>query len=191
MRQPENNLTPSPMVETSRTPEPYRSRTAHVAPVLLVAAWGVAWIGWHASQHAEVHLLFQTLALAESVIALLLRGRKPVGALVGILIAYLGFQLDPLLLPALLIALFTVATFRERQTVLLATAATATTVTALPLTGRASIDLAGYLVPRLLAVAAAATIGLMAPGRAIGGPGARRPDASRRWSAGRAARSRG
>jgi hypothetical protein len=163
MRQPENNLAPSRLIEISRTPKRYRSSTAvHLAPVLFVAAWGVAWIGFHASEHAYVHLLFQTLALAESASALLLRRRKPVGALAGILITYLAFQLDPLLLPPLLIALFTVATFRERRTVLFATAATATTVVALPLTGRASIDLAGYLVPRLLAVAAAATIGLWA-----------------------------
>ena len=163
MRQPESNLTRSRTIEISRTPKPYRSRTAaHLAPVLVVAAWGVAWIGLHASQHAYVHSLFQTLALAESVIALLLRRRKPVGALVGILIAYLAFQLDPLLLPPLLIALFTVATFTERQTVLFATVATATTIAALPLTGRASIDLAGYLPPRLLAVGAAATIGVWA-----------------------------
>ena len=163
MRQPENNLMSSRMIEISRTPKPYRSRTAaHLAPVLLVAVWGVAWIGFHASQRAYVHSLFQTLALAESVIALLLRGRKPVGALVGILIAYVAFQLDPLLLPPLLIALFTVATCGERQTVLFATAATATTVVALPLTGRASTDLAGYLVPRLLAVGSAAAIGVWA-----------------------------
>lgn len=162
MRQPENNLTPSRVIEISRTPKAYRSTTAvQLAPVLLVAAWGGAWIGFHASPHAYVHSLFQTLALAESVIALLLRGRKPFGALVGILIAYLAFQLDPLLLPPLLIALFTVATLTERRTVLLATAA-ATTVAALPLTGRASTDLAGYLLPRLLAVATAAAIGLWA-----------------------------
>jgi hypothetical protein len=162
MRQPQNNLTLSRVIGISRTPKPYRSRTAvHLAPVL-VAAWEIAWIGFHASQRAYMHSLFQTLALAESVIALLLRGRKPVGALAGILMAYLAFQLDPLLLPPLLIALFSVATFRERQTVLFASTATATTVAALPLTGRASIDLAGYLVPRLLAVAAAATIGLWA-----------------------------
>jgi hypothetical protein len=98
----------------------------HVVPVLLVAAWGVTWIGFHASQRDYVYSLFQTFALAESATALLLWGRKPVGALVGILIAYLAFQLDPLLLPPLLIALYTVATSRERQTVLFATAATAT-----------------------------------------------------------------
>jgi hypothetical protein len=128
--------------------------------VTLVAAWGIAWIACHTSSDAYAHVLFQTLALAESVIALLLRRRKPVGALIGILVTYFAFQLDPLLLPALLIALFTVATLTERRPALLATAATATTVAALPLTGRASIDLAGYLLPRLLAVSAAAATGL-------------------------------
>jgi hypothetical protein len=150
------------MIEISRTPNRYRRWTAlHLAPVLLVAAWGVAWIASHASQQAYVHTLFQTLALAESVIALLLRRRKPVGALIGILIAYFAFQLDPLLLPPLLIALFTVAAVGGRRTVLLATAATASAVAALPLTGRASIDIAGYLL-RLVGVAAAAVIGLRA-----------------------------
>jgi hypothetical protein len=150
------------MIEITRTPNRYRGRTAiHVAPVLLVAAWGAAWIASHASQQAYVHTLFQTLALAESVIALLFRRRKPVGALIGILVAYFAFQLDPLLLPPLLIALFTVAAVGGRRTVLLATAATASAVAALPLTGRASIDLASYLL-RLVGVAAAAVMGLRA-----------------------------
>jgi hypothetical protein len=150
------------MIEISRTPRRYASRTAvHLVPVLLVAAWGTAWIASHAAQQAYTHTLFQTLALAESVTALLLRRRKPVGSLVGILIAYFAFELDPLLLPPLLIALFTVAAVAERRTALLATAATATTVAALPLTGRASTDLAGYLL-RLLAVVATAAIGLRA-----------------------------
>ena len=151
------------MIAITHTPKRYRSSTAvDLAPALLVAAWGVAWIAFHASQHTGVHTLFQTLVLAESVTALLLRRRKPVGALVGILIAYFAFELDPLLLPPLLIALFTMATLRERRAALLAAAATGTAVVALPLTGRASVDLAGYLLPRLLAVAAATAIGLWA-----------------------------
>jgi hypothetical protein len=151
------------MIEAHIPTKRHGSRTVvDLAPVLLVAVWGVAWIGLHASEHTGVHTLFLTLALAESVIALLLRRRKPVGALLGILVAYFLFELDPLLLPPLLIALFTVATLADRRTVLLTTAATAATVAALPLTGRASVDLAGYLVPRLLAVAAAAAIGLRA-----------------------------
>ena len=151
------------MIDAHLPNKRHGSRTVvDLAPVLLVAAWGVAWIGLHASEHTRVHTLFQTLVLAESVIALLLRRRKPVGALLGILVAYFAFELDPLLLPPLLIALFTAATLRERGTVLLAAAATAATAAALPLTGRASVDLAGYLVPRLLAVAAAAALGVWA-----------------------------
>jgi hypothetical protein len=170
MRQPATNVKQSPirnpdprMTEISRRRNRYGSRTAvRLAPVVLVAAWGVAWIAAHASQHAYMHTLFQTLALAESVIALLLRRRKPVGALVGILVAYLAFQLDPLLLPPLLIALFTVATRTARRTVLLATATAASTAAVPLLTGRASIDLVGDLLPRLLAVATTAVIGLWA-----------------------------
>jgi len=153
----------SRMIEISRAPKRYANGTAcHLGPALLVAAWGVAWIGFQVLQHVGAHTLFQTLALAESVIALLLRRRKPVGSLLGILIAYFAFQLDPLLLPPLLIALLTMATVTERRTALLATAATAIAVVALPLTGRGPIDLAGSLLPRLLAVAAAAAIGLWA-----------------------------
>ena len=131
----------------------------HLAPVLLVAVWGVAWIGLHASEHTGVHTLFQTLALTESVIALLFRRRNPLGALFGILVAYFAFELDPLLLPPMLIALFTVAELADRGNVLLGAAATAATVAALPVTGRASGDLAAHLSLRLLAVAAAAGSG--------------------------------
>jgi hypothetical protein len=154
------------MIQTSTTRSRHGSRTAPSVSVLLVAAWGIGWIAFHASRDAYAHTLFQTFALAESVIALLMLRRKPIPGLLGILLAYLAFQLDPLLLPALLTGLFTVATLAERRAVLLATAATTTAVAALPLTGRASFDLPGYLLPRLLAVATAAAIGLWAQTRA-------------------------
>jgi len=153
------------MLEIHQLPKRYGGRTvALVAPVVLVVAWGVAWIASHASARAggHLHTLFQTAALTESVVALLLRRRKPIGALVGILVAYLFFQLDPLLLPPLLLALLNVALQKERRTVLLATAATAAAVVALPLTGRAPVGLVAYLLPRLLGVAAAAALGLWA-----------------------------
>jgi hypothetical protein len=153
------------MLEIHRLPKRYCGRTVTlVAPVVLVAALGVAWIAAHTSARGggHVHTLFQTAALTESTVALLLRRRKPVGALVGILVAYLLFQLDPLVLPPLLLALLNVALLKERRTVLLATAATAAAVAALPLTGRATVGLAGYLLPRLLAVAATAALGLWA-----------------------------
>jgi hypothetical protein len=153
------------MLQIHQLPKPGRStRLSYVAPVLLVAAWGAAWIFTHASGRGggSVHLLFQAAALAESAVALLLRRRKPVGALVGVLVAYFLFQLDPLLLPPLLLALLNVAQLRERRTVARATTAAATAVAVLPLTGRASFDLAGHLLPRLLAVLAAAAVGLLA-----------------------------
>jgi len=46
------------------------------------------------------------------VIALLLRGREPAGVLAG----YLAFGLDPLLLPAVLAALLTIAATHGRRT---------------------------------------------------------------------------
>jgi hypothetical protein len=152
------------MLEIHQLPKRYGGRTLSlVAPAVLVAAWGVAWIADHASARGgHVHTLFQTAALTESVVALLVRRRKPVGALAGILVTYFLFQLDPLLLPPLLLAVLNVALLRERRTALLATTATVAAVAALLLTGRASVDLAGYLLPRLLAVAAAAALGLWA-----------------------------
>jgi len=151
------------MLESRQLPKRYRISTAvHVAPALLVAAWGATWIATHSSGRggSSVHTLFQTVALAESVAALLLRRRKPVGALVGILVAYFLFQLDPLLLPAILLALLNVALVKERPTALVAAAASAAAAVVVPFTGRASVDLASNLLPRLLAVAAAATLGL-------------------------------
>jgi hypothetical protein len=65
------------MIEAHKLTKRSASGTVvHLAPVLLVAVWGVAWIGLHASEQTGVHTLFQTLALAESVIALLFRRRS-------------------------------------------------------------------------------------------------------------------
>jgi hypothetical protein len=151
------------LTDSNHPPMPTRgSRTTlfHVVPVVLVTGWGIGWMAAHASQHEFAHTLFQALALTESMIALLLRRRKPRGAFVGILVAYLASQLDAVLLPPLLIALFTVAASTERRTAVGATAATAIAVAALPLTGRTSGDVAGYLLPRILAVAMTAILGL-------------------------------
>ena len=149
------------MTETSRIPGRRASRIAQVAPVLLVALWDIVWIAFHASPDAYAHTLFQTLALAESLVAVVApahaarRARRDPRRLSRV-------QLDPLLLPTMLIALFTLTALAERRTALLATAATATAVAALPLTGRGLTDLAAYLLPRLLAVTTAAAIGLWA-----------------------------
>ena len=56
------------------------------------------------------------------MIALLLRAREPAAALAG----YLAFDLDPLLLPAVLVALLTIAATRGRRTAAVAAAAAGT-----------------------------------------------------------------
>jgi len=110
-----------------------RNRLLYVAPVALVAALGLAWIAVHASPgRGHAHTLFQVLALAESVAALLLRHRKPAGALAGILAAYLLFDLQPVLGPAVLLALLTLVMGGSRRTAVLGAAATTVTVVALP-----------------------------------------------------------
>jgi hypothetical protein len=110
-----------------------RPRMMHAAPVAVTAVYGALWIALHAGGgRASAHTLWQSLALTETLLALLLRQRKPAGALAGILAAYLLFDLDPLLLPGVLVALCTVAATRHRITMALATAATAAAITAMP-----------------------------------------------------------
>jgi hypothetical protein len=42
------------MIEITHTPTRYRSRTAvHLAPVLLVVAWGIAWIAFHTEDRQD------------------------------------------------------------------------------------------------------------------------------------------
>jgi hypothetical protein len=165
----------------------------HAAPVVIITIYGALWITLHAGGgRSSAHTLWQSLALTETVIALLLRQRKPAGALAGVLAGYLAFDLDPLLLPAVLVALLTIAATRGRRTAAVAAAATATVIAAMPYLHGDPVSLPGYLVPRLTAAAIAAaagtylhergkTTGLRArPGHPGGGPdprGARtRPD---------------
>ena len=73
-----------------------------VGPVIPVTLFGAVWIAAHAAAgRAGTHTQFQILALAECTIALLLRGRKPVGALAGIVAVYAPTEL---LAPAPLVA---------------------------------------------------------------------------------------
>jgi len=89
------------------------SRVLYLAPVMAFAAYGAWWIAAHAGGgRAATHPLWQSLTLAEITVALLLRGRKPAGALAGILAAYLIFDLPWLTLPPMLFALLTVAAVR-------------------------------------------------------------------------------
>lgn len=125
----------------------------------VTAGYGAWWIASHAGGgRASAHALWQSLALAETLLALLLRQRKPAGALAGILAAYLLFALD-LLLPGVLFALFTVAATRHRTTMALAATATAAVITAMPYLHGDPVSLPAYLLPRLAAAAIAAAAG--------------------------------
>ncbi|HEY2125709.1 MAG TPA: hypothetical protein VGH77_00835 [Streptosporangiaceae bacterium] len=128
----------------------------YAAPVVLIALYGALWITLHAGGgRGSAHTLRQSLALAETVLALLLRARKPAGALAGILAVYLFFSLDPLLLPAALLALLTVATIRDHRTVAIATTATAAALAATPYIHGDPVSFTGYSLPRLAAAGAA------------------------------------
>ena len=59
-----------------------QSALLHAAPVAVTALYGALWIALHAGGgRASAHTLWQSLALAETLLALLLRHRKPAGAL--------------------------------------------------------------------------------------------------------------
>src|SRR5215469_13626428 len=81
-----------------------------VGPVLPIAMFGAVWIVLHAEAgRAGTHTLFQALAMAECTVALLLRGRKPLGALASILVMYGVTGLDTLLIMPVMFAVATVA----------------------------------------------------------------------------------
>jgi hypothetical protein len=132
-----------------------------VAPVAAIAAWGAVWIALHAGGggRGSAHTLWQSVALAETAVALLMRGRKPIGALAGILAAYLLFDLDPLTLPPMLLALLTVAMIRDRRAVAIATAAAVVVIAAKPYVhGDAVVPWSS--LAQLAAAGAAASAGL-------------------------------
>ena len=131
-----------------------------VAPVVPVALFGAAWIAAHATAgRAGAHTLFQALALAECTIALLLRGRKPVGALAGIVVVYALADLDTIMILPVLLAVATVADRRGRRTAAAATLATATVVAAMPLLHGDRVSIWTGTLPHLAAVILAAGLG--------------------------------
>jgi membrane-bound metal-dependent hydrolase YbcI (DUF457 family) len=135
-------------------------RVLDIAPVIVIALYGAVWIAVHASQgRGYTHTLFQSLALAENTVALLLRRRKPVGAVVGILAVYALVDLDPTTLLPVLLALLTVAMTRERRAVATATIATAVVVVAMPYLHGDPVSFIGRGLPHLAAVGFAATLG--------------------------------
>ena len=138
----------------------WRQMTLYTAPVAVIALYGALWIALHTGGgRGSEHTFWQSLALAETVLALLLRAWKPAGTLAGILAVYLVFSLDPLLLPAVLFALFTVAAVRDRRTVAVAAAATAAVLGASPYIHSDAVSFASYSLPRLAAAGAAIAAG--------------------------------
>jgi hypothetical protein len=128
--------------------------------VVPIALFGAAWIVLHAKAgRAGTHTLFQILALAECAIALLLRGRKPVGALAGILVVYALTDLDTIMILPVLLALATVADRRERRTAAVATLVTALVVAAMPLLHGDKVSILTSTLPHLAAVILAAGMG--------------------------------
>jgi len=64
------------------------------------------------TDHPKCHLNRCGPPAAPRPVALLVRRRHPIGALVGVLVVYAVFQLPPTMLLPVLVALFTVATHR-------------------------------------------------------------------------------
>lgn len=135
-------------------------RMLYVAPVAVIAGYGAWWIAAHAGGgRAATHTLWQSLTLAEVTVALLLRGRKPAGALAGILAAYLIFDLPWLTLPPMLFALLTVAAVRDRRTVALAATAAAAVIAAGPYLHGGRGSFGGYTLALLAAAGVAVAAG--------------------------------
>jgi hypothetical protein len=106
------------------------------------------------------HTLFQSLALAENVVALLLCRRKPIGALAGILAVYLLVDLEPTTVLPVLLALGTVAVISDRRVVAMATFVTAVVLVAMPYLHGDPVSFIGSSLSHLAAVGFAVTLGL-------------------------------
>ncbi len=130
------------------------------APAIVIATYGALWIATQASAgRGSAHTLWQSLALSENMLALLMRHRKPVGALAGILAVYLITDVEPVTLLPLLLALLTVAMISNLRKVISSVAATATAVVAMPYIHGDVGSIAGHTLPRLAAVGLAAAAG--------------------------------
>jgi hypothetical protein len=153
--------TGSGLKRASYLPAGWWNRVFYLAPVVVALVWGATWITIHAPEARGItHPLFQSLALVETVTALLLRRRKPVGALASILAVYMLVDLEPTTLLPVLIALFTVAEVSARRIAVWAIVATALLVMAMPYIHKDAIDLAQYSVAHLTMIALAAAAGL-------------------------------
>lgn len=100
-----------------------------IAPVAASALVGAVLIALHAQQGGRsAHIVWLTVALVESTVSLLYRGRHPIGALAGVLGGYLIFDFAATAVVPLAIALFTVVTRLDRRRAIIAVLATAAVV---------------------------------------------------------------
>jgi hypothetical protein len=153
--------TKSKLKRTSYLPAGLWNRVLYLAPVVVTLLWGAGWIATHAHlARGFTHPLFQSLALVENVTALLLRRRKPVGALAGILAVYVLVDLEPTTLLPLLIALFMVTAVSSRRVTVWAIVATTLLVMARPFIHADSIDVVQYAGLHLTAIGLAIAAGL-------------------------------
>ena len=117
----------------SRLSQEGRDRLLTVVPAVIAAITGVTWILMHASSgRGPTHTLFQLLALAENVAALLLSRRKPAGALASILVVFLLVDLEPVTGLPVLFAVMNLTIVGSRRAVASGAAAAAATVVAMP-----------------------------------------------------------
>jgi hypothetical protein len=131
-----------------------------VAPVLPIAVFGAVWIALHATAgRGGIHTLFQVLALTECTVALLLRGRKPVGALAGILVVYVLADLDTIMILPVLLAVATVADRRGRRAGAAVTLMTVAVVAAMPFLHGDQVNVLTGTLPHLAGIALAAGLG--------------------------------
>lgn len=103
----------------------FRRRVCYFGPVVVAAVFGGVWVALAAGgTRGHAHTVWQSLVVAESAVALLLRRRKPVWSLAGILLVYVVFELYVITLLPALVALFTVTRACGRRTAVVAAAAT-------------------------------------------------------------------
>jgi signal transduction histidine kinase len=127
-------------------------------PVAFILVQGVGAIVWKASSSgANVALL--TAGLVVSIIALTLRHRAPLAALAAVMIAALVGGYGPVVTLPVLLAMFTVAEYRSRSTVIGAAVVAALVVIAiLPLHG--GVLTLPAVLSRLVAVGLSVAVGL-------------------------------
>jgi signal transduction histidine kinase len=134
-------------------------------PVAFILLEGAGAIGWHSSNGAGVDRRELWLGLVISAGALLFRHRAPLVVLAVILGMALWLDYGPIVTLPTLFAVFTVAEYRDRTTVLVAAAVAALVlIVAQPIHGHP--EQAGAVLSRLVAIGLAVAVGLWLRARA-------------------------